>query len=200
MTDTVAGNPLVNLELGLAWAPGADATAQPREFDTLATHAGQVEFELRQLHLQLSFSGVGMLGEDVEDERGAIDDPHAELVLEVTLLGGRKLVLDNHQVGLQAGDFLLELNQLALAEVGMGYGMVPTLNHFTSIFGAGGGQQLAQLGQRLIPLLIRRGTAHYGYEISAFTHKLSFIRSSASIIRSSGAVRDILTKPSPPGP
>jgi hypothetical protein len=39
-------------------------------------HAGEVVLELGEFHLQLALGGVGMIGEDVEDHRGAVDDRH----------------------------------------------------------------------------------------------------------------------------
>ena len=44
--------------------------------------------ELRELDLQLALGRVGVLGEDVEDHRGAVDHPDLQAVLQVALLAG----------------------------------------------------------------------------------------------------------------
>ncbi len=77
----------VDLELGLARAPGADATALLAERAALAPQAGQPVAELGQLDLRLALLAVGVLGEDVEDHRGAVDRRAAQQLLQVELLG-----------------------------------------------------------------------------------------------------------------
>ncbi len=62
-------------------------------------HAREVVFELGELHLELALGGVGMVGEDVEDDRRPVDDRHADLLLEVALLPGQQLVVAGHEVG-----------------------------------------------------------------------------------------------------
>ena len=53
----------------------------------LAPEAGQPVAEQGQLDLGLALLAVGVLGEDVEDHRGAVDGGAAEQLLEVALLG-----------------------------------------------------------------------------------------------------------------
>ena len=62
-------------------------------------HPRQVVLELRELDLELALGGVRMVGEDVEDHRGAVDNGRAERLLEVALLSRRELVVDGDQVG-----------------------------------------------------------------------------------------------------
>jgi hypothetical protein len=42
-----------------------------------AAHAREVVLELRELDLELALGRVGVVGEDVEDDRRAIDDGQA---------------------------------------------------------------------------------------------------------------------------
>ena len=49
--------------------------------------------ELGQLDLELALHGARALGEDVEDERGAVDDLEAERAAEVALLDGRERIV-----------------------------------------------------------------------------------------------------------
>ncbi len=56
---------------------------------------------LGQLHLQTALVGTGPPGEDVQYQRGAVDDLDAEGFFQVLLLGRRKLVIqDDRRVGL----------------------------------------------------------------------------------------------------
>ncbi len=102
--DAVACEPPVGLDLRLARSAGADAAvdaagSQSLEVRPEPAHAREVVLELCQLHLQLALGRVGMVGEDVEDDRGAIDDRHAQRLLEVALLARQQLVVAGHQVG-----------------------------------------------------------------------------------------------------
>ena len=59
-----------------------------------------------------------MLREDVEDQLRTIDDPRLEGILELALLHGRELIVDEQRFGVRASEGLLELHELALADVG----------------------------------------------------------------------------------
>ena len=76
--DALADHAAVGLELGLARSPRADAAAQPLEVLPLPDQPRQQVRELRQLDLELALRGARALGEDVEDERGAVDHLDAE--------------------------------------------------------------------------------------------------------------------------
>ena len=104
--DPVAGEAAVGLDLGLARAPGADAAvhppgAEPLEVGPQPPHPRQVVLELGQLDLQLALGGMGMVGEDVEDHRRAVDHRHAQRRLEVALLARRQLVVAGDEVGVR---------------------------------------------------------------------------------------------------
>ena len=62
---------------------------------------------LRQLHLRLGISGLCAHGEDVEDETGAVENLHLQLLLDVAyLFCGEFVVEDHHADGLRTGAFL----------------------------------------------------------------------------------------------
>ncbi len=152
--DPVAGEAAVGLDLGLARAPGADAAvhaacAEALEVGPQPPHAGHVVFELGQLDLQLALGRVGVVGEDVEDHRGAVDHRHAERRLQVALLPRRQLVVAGDQVGVGFLDRGLQLRQLAATEVAVGVGRCPWLEHLPGRGHPGGPQQLLQLRQGL---------------------------------------------------
>ena len=84
--DPVTRQPPVGLDLRLTGPAGADAAAEALEVRPQTTHPREVVLQLRQLDLQLALSGVGVRGEDVEDDRRPVDHRHAERLLEVALL------------------------------------------------------------------------------------------------------------------
>ncbi len=155
--DAVAGEPAVGLDLGLARAPGADAAvhaagAEALEVGPEPPHAGHVVFELGQLDLELALGRVGVVGEDVEDDGGAVDHRHPQGRLEVALLARCQLVVAGDQVGVAGADLLLQLVEPAAAEVAVGVRFRALLGRLAGGRNAGGAQQLLQLGERLAGL------------------------------------------------
>ena len=151
--DPVAGEAAVGLDLALTRAPGADPAAEPLEVGPEPPHAGEVVLELGELDLQLALGRVGVVGEDVEDHRGAVDHRHAQRRLEVALLARRQLVVAGDQVGVAGGDLLLHLSQLAATEIAIGIRRLPLLHRLAGGGDARGAQQLLQLGQRIAILV-----------------------------------------------
>ena len=104
--DAVAREAAVGLDLGLAGAAGADAAAEAGaealEVRPQAAHAREVVLELGELDLELALRAVRVAGEDVEDDRRAVDDRHAQLALEVALLARRELVVAGDEVRVAA--------------------------------------------------------------------------------------------------
>src|SRR6516162_3682344 len=89
--DPVTGQPPVGLDLSLARSARPDAAVDTAGAETLEVgpqpaHPSQVVLELRQLDLKLPLGRVGVGGEDVEDDRGAVDYRQAERLLEVAFL------------------------------------------------------------------------------------------------------------------
>jgi hypothetical protein len=74
VVDTKVNLATISLELGFARAPGPDASAKLRHGATASGEAGQLVFELCEFDLELPFAGLGVAGEDVEDELRTVDD------------------------------------------------------------------------------------------------------------------------------
>ena len=89
----------IDFELGLAGTPGADATGLLGERATRAAKTRQAVLEQRELDLGLAFRRARVLGEDVENDRRAVDRRAPEDLLKVALLGRREVVLEDHGVG-----------------------------------------------------------------------------------------------------
>ncbi len=82
-------------------SPGPRVPMPPprRESSTPRPESARQEVvELGQLDLEAPLAGARAAGEDVEDELGAVEGLAPHRVLEVPLLGGRELVVEEHQV------------------------------------------------------------------------------------------------------
>ena len=66
-----------------------------------AAQARQPVAQLRELDLHHALLARRVLGEDVEDQRDAVDDVDREQLLEVALLRGRELVVEDHDVDVE---------------------------------------------------------------------------------------------------
>ena len=80
-------------------------------------HSRQVVLQLRELDLQLALGRDGVLGEDVEDQLRPVDDTSVEGVLEVALLRGIELVVDDHAVCSGLREALFQLVELSFPDV-----------------------------------------------------------------------------------
>ena len=90
---------------------------------------GQRVFELGQLDLEVGLVGPGPGGEDVEDHLGPVDHLDAQELLQVPRLGRAEVVVEDDEVGLVGLDQLLELLDLARADVGGDVDLLPLLEH-----------------------------------------------------------------------
>ena len=125
----------------------ADAAAEALEVRPQAAHAREVVLELGELDLELALGAVRVPGEDVEDHRRAVDDRDPELLLEVALLARRELVVAGDDVRVRALGGLLDLLELARAEVGVRVRLLAVLDDLPDDGDARGAQQLVQLGE-----------------------------------------------------
>ena len=117
LLDLLADEAPVRLELALTGAAGADAAAGAREVGPHPRQPRQVVLERGQLDLQPSLAGRGMPGEDVDDQRRAVEHLAVEQLLEAALLVRRELVVDDEQVEVARRLLVQQLRRAALAEV-----------------------------------------------------------------------------------
>ena len=103
---------------------------------------------LGQLHLQLALEGAGALGEDVEDETGAIQHAAGQELLQVAFLAGAERVVHQHQIGLERLDALAHLGGLAFADEVAWFGGAAAAGDGGEHLGAGGARQLGELRQQ----------------------------------------------------
>ena len=91
---------------------------EPLQVGPQAAHPREVVLELGQLDLELALGGVGVVGEDVEDHRRAVDHRHAERRLEVPLLARARARRRRRRGSRRcAAISRLELGELAAPEV-----------------------------------------------------------------------------------
>ena len=148
--DAPAGQAPVGLELRLTRATGAyaaadvpQAAAEPFEVLPHPPHARQVVFELSELDLELALGAARMLGEDVEDQLGAIDDPCGQRIFEPALLGRAELVVDEQGLGPGRLELRLQLVELPLAYVAALIGFRSALDELADRLDAGRTRELA---------------------------------------------------------
>ncbi len=145
--DAAAREAAVRLELGLARATGPDPAAEPLEVLPHPPHPRQVVLQLGELDLELSLGADGVLGEDVEDQLGAVDHARLERVLERPLLWRAELVVDDQHFRVRVAVRLLQLFELPLADVGARVGEPPVLDDAADRLDAGCPRELLELGQ-----------------------------------------------------
>ena len=147
--------PPIHFELRLTRATGADPTGLLAQTAAAAPQAGQAVAEQRQLHLGLALGAAGVLGEDVEDHRRAVDGGAPEHLLEVSLLGRAQLLVEDDRVRIECAAQFGDLLGLAPPDEGGRLRRVPPLHHAPDDVGAGTVHQLGQLVERLVDRLGR---------------------------------------------
>src|ERR1035441_453354 len=110
----------------------------------MAGEAGQQVIQLRKLHLEAAFAGSRARGKDVQNELGAVDDLGVYQLLEVALLGGREVVVEDHHVGAAESDGGRDLFHFATANEGGGVRSRTRLIHFFDNPGSRAGGQFGQ--------------------------------------------------------
>ena len=152
----------VGLDLGLTGATATDALATGRapagltgQVAAPATQALLHVGELGELDLGLTLTALGVLGEDVEDQRRPVDGLDLELVLEVAQLAGRQLAVEDHRVGAGRPHDLAEALDLAAADVRRRVGLVAALVDRVEHLRAGGLGQGGELGHGVLGVLDR---------------------------------------------
>ncbi|OPZ59314.1 MAG: hypothetical protein BWY87_01063 [Deltaproteobacteria bacterium ADurb.Bin510] len=141
------GAPAVDLQLGLPRALGADAACQSAQGRVLAHQARHVVLELGQLDLNLALAGTGPLGEDVQNQLGAVE--HAQVADEADRLGLRRAEfgVDDQEVGFAQVGAAADLLELALADHVLGVGFGSALHDGFDDLDPGRMRQLDELGQ-----------------------------------------------------
>ena len=131
--------------------------------------------QLGQLDLQLPFMGTSALGEDIEDQTGAVDHPTFQLAFEVAFLAGRQDMVEDDQVTLARLDQCTQLLDLARADEKARAGLVAADGQEIDDFRAGRAYQLQKLMRVFTVLLILVFQVN---EYGAFTPLMTFKKQS----------------------
>jgi len=94
-----------------------------------------------------------VLGEDVEDDDGAVQHLLPDVLLQGALLGRGQLVVEHHGVGAHRRHQFLQLRDLAPTDEGPGVGGVTTLDDPLDHLRAGGVEQRGELIEGGVQLL-----------------------------------------------
>jgi hypothetical protein len=158
----------VSLDLGFAWASSANSAAKTLQVRPLAGQTRQQVFVLSQFDLKSALFGLGSAGEDIQNQRGPVDDFYvSQSVFQVALLGRRQFVVADERVESASLGQLFQLLQFALANVDVGR-PVNALKHRTDNLSARAVGQLAKLSQRVLNSPSRPASLHLNtHEICA---------------------------------
>ena len=86
--------------------------------------------------LRLALGGLGVLGEDVQDQRGPVDDLDLDDVLQRAPLAGAQFVVAHDSVGAVLDDDVAQLLGLAGPEIGGRIGPLAPLHNSSKNHGA----------------------------------------------------------------
>jgi len=139
--DLAQANPQqtpVGFELGLTRATHADTATLALEVSPATYQSGTHVIKLGQFNLELAFMGTGALGENIEDQAGAVDHATLEDTFEVTFLTGREDVIEDHQIGFLSMDQVAQFLDLAAAN--QEFGGWPMTRHVKKRNGLGAGR------------------------------------------------------------
>ena len=141
----------VGFQLGFTRPAQANAALLALQMAPAADQARGQMLQLRQLHLQLPLVRAGALGKDVEDQAGAVQHAGLQQALQVALLAGRQVVVDDHHLGTVLDDQLAHRFGLAAAQEVAGVGGVAlAIDHAQHI----GARRAGQLDELLMGLWV----------------------------------------------
>ena len=153
--DPVVDATAVGLDLGLTGtaqthAAVATATGLTGQGVTPTAQSRQQVVELGELDLGLALAAARVLGEDVQDERGAVDHLDLDHVLQLDQLAGGEFTVGDDGVGAGGLDDVAELGRLALTDVGGGVGLGTALGDAFQDQRTGGLGECGEFGERVV--------------------------------------------------
>ena len=106
--------------------------------------------ELRELDLQLAFFRAGALGENIQDQRGAIEHLALEDLFQVARLRRRKFIVEDDRIDFIAPAMLGEFVRLAGADVSAREDLFQFLRAVAEHVAAGRGCKFAQFVEGIL--------------------------------------------------
>ena len=148
LIDAALNAAAIGFELGFAGPASADAAAELRHGFAAAGEPRQHVFKLSELHLELALARAGVARKDVEDELRAIEDATGQRGFKVAQLRGRKIAIEDNEIGVGGSNDSGDLFHFAGTDEGGGIGARAALNEFGSHLAAGAQEQFAKFGER----------------------------------------------------
>ena len=105
--------------------------------------------QLRQLHLQTAFVGTRPLGENIQNQTGAVEHAAFHRALQVAFLAGAQAVVEQHHVGLVLTHQVRQLLGLAGTDEQRRVGAVALAQQLHHRLHPGGGHQMMKFVQVL---------------------------------------------------
>jgi hypothetical protein len=160
----LADPPPVRLDLGLTGAAcgeaAATATHLPGQRLTPAAEPRQHVLHLRERDLRLALAGLGVLGEDVQDQGRTVDDLDLDHVLELDQLARAQLTVADDGVRAGLDHDVPQLGGLAGADVGGRVRLVAALDDAVEHERARGLREGRQLREGVLGVLRGAGGPH----------------------------------------
>src|SRR5215470_13793148 len=155
--DAITHSAAINFELGFAGAAAADAAHQPGHLGAAAGQSRQQVFQLRQLDLNAPFGGLRALGENVQNQLGAVENFQVGGLVDGAHLRGREFAVEDNHVSAELQAANDDVVELALAGERFRIERRAALNDLVEYGQAAGNRQLAQFIHRIARIGHRRG-------------------------------------------
>ena len=148
VADAAVDFAAVGFKLGFAGSAGADAAAKLRHLNAAPGKARQHVMQLRELHLQLAFTGARVARKNIENELSAVDHAALHDSFDIALLRGGEIVIEEKKIGVhRCGRAAISSSFPAPIKVA-GSGRSRRCKISPTTLRSGAARQRAQLGER----------------------------------------------------
>ena len=106
--------------------------------------------ELRQFDLEFAFFGAGTLSENIENQRGPVENLAIEHIFQIATLSGRKLVIKDDRVDILFAAMGGKFPRFSCADKSACHWRFELLRAVTDHFCAGGIGQFVKFGERIL--------------------------------------------------
>jgi len=89
---------------------------------------------LRELDLELTFTGSGVAGKNVENKLSPVDYASVHFPFDIALLGRRQIVIEEDEIGGNRGGSAFDFLQFSFADQSGRIGFVAVLQEFAGDF------------------------------------------------------------------
>ena len=154
LVDPLLDKTAVHFELLFTGAAHADAGFDARQVRPHLLQPRQRVLELGELDRETRFVGLGVAGEDVEDQLGPVEHFDFEAFSKVASLAGMQVVIEDDDVGFVMGDEVFELLDFPLAEIRGHIRLFPPLGQAAGDPGPRRFGQAGDLVERIISFIL----------------------------------------------